>query len=81
MLNINERLAIVETQIETMAEHAEQRAEKQDEILELLSSIQEEITRYKGFLGGIVFVLSCMGAFLYKFGAPIIKALSIKTGG
>lgn len=88
-MSINERLAVVETQIEHMVEAGDRREEKQDEILAELKAareaaelVQRELNRYKGFLGGATFILSCVGVFLYRFGAPLYKLVqSAKTGG
>ena len=88
MSNINERLAVVETQIEQILEEGKKREYTQEEILNELrttratiSALEGELLRYKGFLGGVTFVLSCNGGFLYKFAMPLYNLVKVKTGG
>ncbi len=74
-MNINERLAVVEVQVEQLIEDSKRREEKQDTILEELKAMREELSRYKGFLGGIAFILSCLGVFFYKFAMPLYNVI------
>jgi len=55
-----ERIAVLEAEVRSMKEH-------QDEILKCMQSIRDEMTRYKGFIGGIAFVVSCLGVALTVF--------------
>jgi hypothetical protein len=51
MADMNERLAVIETKVEDLeANHKE--------LLKLMHEIKDEMTRYKGFLGGIAFLAS-----------------------
>jgi hypothetical protein len=60
MADMNERLAIIETKVEDLeANHKE--------LLKLMHEIKDEMTRYKGFLGGIAFLASGVGIFLTLF--------------
>lgn len=52
-----ERLAILETKIEQVEESSEK-------ILARLEEMQSDLTRFKGFAGGMLFVASSIGAFL-----------------
>jgi hypothetical protein len=36
-----------------------------------LSSIRTELTRYKGFVGGVVFIVTALGAVIELFGKKI----------
>lgn len=49
-----ERIRALEVRVETMQT-------TNTAILEKLGDIQEELTRYKGFLGGVAFLVSCLG--------------------
>lgn len=61
-----ERLAVIETKVEDLEEnHAE--------LLKLMHEIKDEMTRYKGFLGGIAFLASGVGIFLTLFKDWIFK--------
>ena len=82
-LTINERLAIVETEVEQLIIATNKREVGQERILtelldakKVMQTVQGEIDKYKGFLGGIVFVMSCLSVFLYKFSGPLVKMLS-----
>lgn len=50
----DERIAVLEVEVRTIKE-------KQDEMLALQRSISEQLVRYKGFFGGVFFVLSAVG--------------------
>jgi hypothetical protein len=68
MSDMNERLAIIETKVEDLeANHKE--------LLKLMHEIKDEMTRYKGFLGGVAFIASGIGIFLTLFKDWIIKHL------
>lgn len=63
-----ERLAVIETKVEDLEQnHAE--------MLKLMHEIKDEMTRYKGFLGGIAFIASGVGIFLTLFKDWIFKHL------
>jgi hypothetical protein len=63
-----ERLAIIETKVEDLeANHKE--------LLKLMHEVKDEMTRYKGFLGGVAFIASGIGIFLTLFKDWIIKHL------
>jgi hypothetical protein len=46
-----ERIAVLESEVQTLKEN-------QKEILDCMHSIKDEMTRYKGFLGGVAFLIS-----------------------
>lgn len=62
MTELHERIAALE---------ADRNTDRQQisEILEHVKSIDEQLNRYKGFLGAIWFAISCVGIFLsgWKF--------------
>lgn len=55
-----ERIAVLESEVKSL------KADQQ-EILACMHSIKDEMTRYKGFLGGIAFLASGVGIFLTLF--------------
>ena len=63
-----ERMAVVETKVETLEDNHK-------ELLKLMHEIKDEMTRYKGFLGGLAFIASGIGIFLTLFKDWIIKHL------
>jgi hypothetical protein len=68
MTDMNERLAVIETKVEDLeANHKE--------LLKLMHEVKDEMTRYKGFLGGVAFIASGIGIFLTLFKDWIIKHL------
>jgi hypothetical protein len=68
MADLNERLAIIETKVEDLeANHKE--------LLKLMHEVKDEMTRYKGFLGGVAFIASGIGIFLTLFKDWILKHL------
>ena len=68
MSDMNERLAIIETKVEDLEDNHK-------ELLKLMHEIKDEMTRYKGFLGGVAFIASGIGIFLTLFKDWIIKHL------
>lgn len=63
-----ERIAVLEAEVETLKDNHK-------EILRCMHEIKDEMTRYKGFLGGIAFIASGIGIFLTLFKEWIIKHL------
>ena len=56
----NERIAVLEAEVEALKED-------QREILKCMHEIKDELTRYKGFLGGIAFLVSGLGVLFTLF--------------
>jgi len=63
-----ERLAVIETKVEDLEQNHK-------ELLKLMHEVKDEMTRYKGFLGGVAFIASGIGIFLTLFKDWIIKHL------
>lgn len=63
-----ERLAVIETKVEDLEQNHK-------ELLILMHEIKDEMTKYKGFLGGVAFIASGIGIFLTLFKDWIIKHL------
>ena len=63
-----ERLAILETKVDDLEDNHK-------ELLRLMHEVKDEMTRYKGFLGGVAFIASGVGIFLTLFKDWIIKHL------
>ena len=62
----NERLAVAESKIDTLeANHAE--------MLKCLHEIKDEMIRYKGFIGGVAFLVSCIGVLAGIFREWVTK--------
>lgn len=64
----NERIAVLESEVEALKKD-------QEEILKIMHEIKDEMTKYKGFLGGIAFLVSGLGVFFTLFKEWIIKHL------
>jgi len=58
------RLAKAEQRIETLEEVFEDRGKKLDAIIAALDEMKSEQTRYKGFVGGIVFTIGAVFSFV-----------------
>lgn len=63
-----ERIAVLEAEVRSLKED-------QQEILLCMHAIKDEMTRYKGFLGGVAFIASGIGIFLTLFKDWILKHL------
>lgn len=55
-----ERIAVLEAEVEALKED-------QKEILKCMHDIRDEMTKYKGFLGGIAFLLSSISVAIGLF--------------
>jgi hypothetical protein len=64
-----ERIAVLEAKVETLET-------TNKEILQCMHDIKDEMTRYKGFLGGVAFLISGIGIFATLFKEWIYKHLS-----
>jgi DNA repair ATPase RecN len=58
------RLAKVEQRIETLEDDFKRQNDKLDDIIHALEEMKNEQTRYKGFIGGIVFTVGALFSFL-----------------
>lgn len=63
-----ERIAVLEAQVQELKSD-------QQEILACMHAIKDEMTRYKGFLGGVAFIASGIGIFLTLFKDWLLKHL------
>ena len=63
-----ERIAVLENKVDDLQDNHE-------ELLKLMHEIKDEMTRYKGFLGGIAFIASGIGIFLTLFKDWLLKHL------
>lgn len=63
-----ERIAVLESEVGSLKKD-------QEEILKIMHEIKDEMTRYKGFLGGIAFLVSGLGVFFTLFKDWIFKHL------
>lgn len=73
-LTLAERVARVEQQLITLAEQDAKRLALEDRRDKKIDALIAELGKYKGFVGGIVFVTSCLWAFL-KLGVPYVLKL------
>jgi hypothetical protein len=69
MIDQIERMAVLETKVDTLEENHK-------ELLKLMHEIKDEMTKYKGFLGGLAFLASGIGIFLTVFKDWILKHFS-----
>ena len=82
---MNERLAVVETRLEQIVSESEKHDEALNKLLDKMSKLESTVSDYnstiigyKSFIGGALFILSCFGAFLAKFGGQLWAALTGK---
>lgn len=61
--NLAERLAHVEAQLASAKDDRQEMKEKLDETNKNLEALLREIERWKGKLGGVLFIIGCLWAF------------------
>lgn len=82
-------IAVLETKVDQLMEDGLRREEHitamRAEVGEMKDAVNEfkaEITKYRGFMGGAVFVITGMGVIVMKFIGPIWDWITkVKTGG
>jgi hypothetical protein len=68
MIDHTARIAVIESKVETLEDNHK-------ELLKLMHEIKDEMTRYKGFLGGIAFITSGVVVFITLAKDWLIKHL------
>lgn len=71
-MNMESRLVALEVKFDEMAKEQTEENGRLKTIEEKLDAMNAQLDRYKGFLGGIVFVFTCVGTFLK--GWPLISS-------
>lgn len=67
---IHERIARIETQLDTHIRDEEDHMQRMDEKLD---RIELELSRYRGFIGGIMFIVTAVVAFFKFFWEDLLK--------
>jgi hypothetical protein len=62
--NIGERVAVLEAKIHTVLDELAATQDSQANILTELHGINDSLTKYKGFVGGVAFVVTSIITFL-----------------
>lgn len=65
---LERQVAVIEQQLVVLERLREEDKEVRDAILEKVTHIESEMTRYRGFLGGVTFLGACLvtAATLFK---------------
>lgn len=75
---IGERIVRLEQKIEFLTSQESARI-KQEEARDVkIDRIIQELGKYKGFVGGVLFIVSCLWAFM-KLGLPYLMKLTGKN--
>ena len=69
-VELHERMARIETQLSSHIDDEEKHMHQMDEKLD---NIQLELSRYRGFIGGILLVATAVGTFLKFFLEDVVK--------
>lgn len=67
---VHERLTRVETALEA---HIIGEEEQLREVLTEISAINKELSRYRGFIGGVLFVVTALVTFVKMYGEAVAK--------
>lgn len=78
VLTLAERVARVEQQLISLAEQDAKRLAQEEKRDKKIDTLIAELGKYKGFIGGILFVISCLWAFV-KLGIPYVLKLMGKN--
>ena len=77
-VSLGERVARVEQQLISLAEQDAKRLAQKEKRDKKIDALIAELGKYKGFIGGVLFVISCLWAFL-KLGIPYVLKLMGKN--
>ena len=69
-IEIHERLTRVEV---ILAGHVEREEEQMEKVLEKLDTLEDELSRYRGVIGGVFVVTTALVTFFKLFGAGILE--------
>ncbi len=70
--NVGERLARAELQIERIEEDIDAEAKDIAAVIAKLDKIDQELSRYRGIVGGILFVATALVTFFKMFSQDIV---------
>lgn len=79
-MTIEIQVALLEARLNNMEKAADERKEQQDSMAADVKEIKEQMVKYKGFIGGFVFMCSCLGAFIYYITGPLAALFKFKNG-
>ena len=68
-----ERLAVVEQKVDSVEQHIKDDKHAHEAIEEKLDRIERELSRYRGFIGGILFVVTAVVTFLRLYLKDLIN--------
>jgi hypothetical protein len=74
-VEIHERLARMEQKLD---DHVEQEEEVMETVVRKLDRIELELSRYRGFIGGLLFMVTAVITFFKLFGAQMSDFLFAK---
>lgn len=69
--NVGERLARVETRLKAIEDDITDDASDIAAVMSKLEKIDKELSRYRGFVGGILLVVTALVTFVKMFGEQI----------
>jgi len=67
-IEMHERLVRVEERLDS---HVKREDKSMEEVVEKLDTIELELSRYRGFIGGVLLMVTAIVTFLKMFGADI----------
>ena len=67
-----ERISRVEARLAVYEDKLDEHFEEHTAILSKLETIDKELSRYRGFVGGILFAVTAVSAFFKLFGDDIV---------
>ena len=79
-MSIESDVAVLIARLDRVEDSAAERKEQQDAMAADVKEIKDQLTKYKGFIGGVVFVFSCIGAFIYYLTGPLASLIKFKNG-
>ena len=71
--NVGERIATVEARLEAYEDDIKEIDADLKKVVSKLDKIDKELSRYRGFVGGVLLVVTAIVTFLKFFGSGIVN--------
>ena len=72
-ITLHERIKAIEVELDHLVEDGDKRSEELEKLNSKLDTLNTELARYRGFVGGILLVATAVLSFFKFFWADIVR--------
>lgn len=77
-VDLHERVARIEQQVEHIDKIANQRAAQNERIEAKIDSMEKDLERYRGMVGAVLLVVTAIGTFVKLFWQDLLKFIGAR---